>query len=83
MAVQEHREHTQLEQSDDWSLNANQMLFMLEHHNPIETAYASDDLDFLSELAKSNAYIAAFGDMSWDEAYDRYECMLEAGDGNP
>jgi hypothetical protein len=52
------------------------MIFMLQHHNPIETAYASDDLEFLHELAKSEAYVAAFDDMLWDEAYDRYECVM-------
>jgi len=82
MAIREHDKPDQIAQ-DDWTLDADQMLFMLQHHNPIETAYASGDMEFLRELAQSEAYIAAFGDMSWDEAYDRYECMLEDGDGNP
>ncbi len=60
---------------DDWTLNAAQMIFMLQHHNPIETAYADDDVEFLRLLSKSEAYRAAFGDMPWDEPYDRYEHM--------
>jgi hypothetical protein len=82
MAIGDHDKTDQVAQ-DDWTLNADQMLFMLQHHNPIETAYADGDLDFLRELAQSEAYLAAFGEMPWDEAYDRYECMLEAADGNP
>jgi hypothetical protein len=76
MTLQERRE-TRPSVEDDWTLNADQMLFMLQHHNPIEAAYASDDLDFLRELAKSKAYMAAFGAMPWDEAYDRYECISD------
>ena len=60
-----------------WILNADQMTFMLQHHNAIETAYAANDIDFLRELAKSDAYRKLFGEMGWDEAYDRYETMLE------
>ena len=70
-------------QQDDWTLNADQMIFMLQHHNPIEAAYAEDNLAFLRELAKSEEYKAVFGAMSFDEAYDRYECMLEDGRANP
>lgn len=65
-------------QQDDWTLNGEQMIFMLQHHNPIEAAYEDDRMDYLRELADSEAYTAIFGDMSFDEAYDRYECMLEA-----
>jgi hypothetical protein len=83
MTVQKRREQAQFDQGDDWTLNADQMLFMLQHHNPIEAAYVNDDLDFLRQLATSEAYIAAFGEMTWDEAYDRYECMLGDKDGNP
>jgi hypothetical protein len=82
MTLREHRDTGRLTQDDDWTLNARQMLFMLQHHNPIETAYAEDDMEFLRLLAKSEGYLAAFGDMLWDEAYGRYECMVESGDGN-
>lgn len=63
---------------DEWSLTTDQMVFMLQYHNQIETAYAAQDLDYLRELAASGAFQAIFGDMSFDEAYDRYECTLEA-----
>ena len=66
-------------QQDDWILNADQMIFMLQHHNPIEAAYEDDRLEYLRELADSQEYKAVFGEMGFDEAYDRYECMLEAG----
>ena len=62
---------------DDWSLSSDQMIFMLQHNNEIEAAYERDDLEFLRSLAASDEYKAAFGDMSFDEAYDRYETLLE------
>ncbi|MEO8396499.1 MAG: hypothetical protein ABI700_26130 [Chloroflexota bacterium] len=64
-------------QQDDWTLNADQMIFMLQHHNLIEAAYEADDLEALRKLADSDEYKAIFGAMSFDEAYDRYEGMLE------
>lgn len=65
---------------DDWTLNADQMVFMLQYHNAVETAFENDDMEFLDELEASEEFQAVFGDMSFDEAYDRYETMLE-GDG--
>ncbi len=69
-------------QQDDWTLNTDQMIFMLQHHNQIEAAYTAEDMEFLRELSVSAAYRAVFGDMGFDEAYDRYECMLEAERGD-
>jgi len=60
----------------NWTLNTDQMIFMLQHHNMIETAFAVDDVENLRELAASPSFRAVF-DMSFDEAYDRYETMLE------
>jgi hypothetical protein len=68
-------------QQDDWTLNADQMIFMLQHHNSIEAAYEGDNLEVLRELAASDEYKAIFGTMSFDEAYDRYETMLETERG--
>jgi hypothetical protein len=62
---------------DDWSLSSDQMIFMLQHNNEIEAAYERDDLEFLRSLAASDEYKSVFGDMSFDEAYDRYETLLE------
>ena len=70
---------TALHEEDSWSLDADQMIFMLQHHNPIEDAYERNDMDFLTQLEQSDEYIAAFGDMGWDEAYDRYETMIDGG----
>lgn len=69
-------------QQDEWTLDADQMIFMLQHHNAIEADYEANDLDSLRELAETDTYKAAFGVMSFDEAYDRYECMLEAERGD-
>jgi hypothetical protein len=65
-------------QRDDWTLTTDQMIFMLQHHNAIESAYRVNDLAFLRKLETSSHYKRVFGDMSWDEAYDRYEEMLDA-----
>lgn len=74
--MQTHAPQTAVQQ-DEWTLNTDQMVFMLQHHNPIVAAYEADDLDYLRELANSDDYKAVFGNMSFDEAYDRYECTLE------
>jgi hypothetical protein len=66
----------QTSQADDWSLTTDQMIFMLQYHNPVEAAYAADNMAYLQSLAASDDYKAIFGDMNWDEAYDRYEEML-------
>ncbi len=70
------RETRRLPASDDWTLTTDQMIFMLQHHNPIEAAYRANNLAFLRELAESKDYRRFFGSMSWDEAYDRYESTL-------
>jgi len=58
---------------EPWALADEQLGFMIRHHELIENAYARDDMEALRELARSAEYRAAFGEMSWDEAYDRYE----------
>lgn len=68
-----------LSQADDWSLDANQMLFMLKYNNEIHRAFQEDDVDFLVSLARTEEYKSIFGTMSFDEAYDRYESTLEGG----
>lgn len=70
------------ESDDDWSLTTDQMVFMMQHHNAIEEAYQNDDMDYLRGIESSAEYRALFGGMSWDEAYDRYECMVEEDCGD-
>lgn len=62
---------------DDWSLSADQMIFMLQNHNLITDAFENDDMQTLRELAESAEFKQVFGEMGFDEAYDRYECALE------
>ena len=57
---------------DDWTLTPEQTLYMLQHHNEIEVAFQDHDLDSLSAFAETSDYTAVFGDMRFDEAYDRY-----------
>jgi hypothetical protein len=80
--MQTHATESAIQQAE-WTLSADQMIFMLQHHNGIEAAYEADDLEALRELAASDEYKAIFGDMSFDEAYDRYECTLESERGEP
>lgn len=70
------REARRLPAPDDWTLTTDQMIFMLQHHNPIEAAYRADNTAFLCELAESADFKRLFGDMTWDEAFDRYESAL-------
>lgn len=79
MAVSQHEDKTRVLE-DDWMLSAEQMLFMLQNHNAIESAFAENDIESLRQLAANDDFITLFGAMSFDEAYDRYETMLEAGD---
>ena len=65
---------------NDWTLNPEQMLFLMQNHNTIETAYAEDNLEFLRAFASSDEFVALFSNMGFDEAYDRYETMLETDD---
>jgi hypothetical protein len=64
-------------ENDSWTLTTDQMIFMLQYHNAVEAAYANDDMDFLRSLAASEAFVSVFGEMIFDEAYDRYESTLE------
>ena len=45
---------------------------MMQNHNVIERAFAADDLEFRREFAASDDFHTLFGDMGFDEAYDRY-----------
>jgi hypothetical protein len=57
----------------DWTLTSHQMHFLVQNHNAIEAAFAEGDLNFLREFASSSEFQSVFGDMGFDEAYDRYE----------
>lgn len=68
----------------EWQLTPQQVLFMLKHNNPIETAYEearNGNMEafhtILDTLTATQDYQEAFGSMAWDEAYDRYECFLK------
>jgi hypothetical protein len=61
------------EKQDDWALEGEQLAFMVQHKDEIEAAYADDNMNMLTDLASSKEYQTLFGDMPWDEAYDRFE----------
>jgi hypothetical protein len=58
---------------NEWSLTPQQMLFMMQNHNALEIAFADDDIKFLRAFGASEEFKTLFGDMSFDEAFDRYE----------
>lgn len=64
------------ESVDDWALDGDQLIFMLQHHNAIMDAIERDDDDFLLGLAAADEFKILFGAMGWDEAFDRYEEAL-------
>ncbi len=57
-------------------LTEEQFAFMKKHHAEIEYSIvhcSSDGHDFIATLEASEEYKVLFGDMFWDDAYDRYE----------
>jgi hypothetical protein len=75
MTTQIQKQQNESMDEDDFSLNTAQMVFMMNHENAIEQAYSAHNMEFLRQLAESGEYKELFGDMGWDQAYDRYECM--------
>lgn len=73
----EQRTKTSQEVEDDWSLDIDQMLFMLQNHNVISEAFEQDDMESLQALEASAEFRELFGEMTFDEAFDRYECAIE------
>lgn len=65
-------------EQDECALTPEQLAFMVQHHDFIEAAYAAEDLEALRDLADSTEYRRYFEAMPFDEAYDRYQCMLGA-----
>ena len=61
---------------DDFTLNTAQMTFMINIDAAAEQADQNDDFAFFDELVASDGWRQLFGDMSWDQAYDRYEIMI-------
>jgi len=72
MANSHQEERTRGIDHSDWSLTPEQMLLMLQSHNAIEAAFEQDDLEFLRQFASNHEFKMLFGDMGFDEAYDRY-----------
>ena len=56
-------------------LSATQMGYLMNHHNVINHAFDTNDMDTLHAIAESDEFGTVFGDMSFDEAWDRYESM--------
>lgn len=63
--------------SDDWTLTDEQYNFIAQRHNIVIDAYDCDDMDTLRDIEALPEFANLFGDMCWDEAFDRYECMNE------
>lgn len=59
--------------TDDWLLTDEQYAYMMVRRYDIERAYINEDDSFFDEIENSDEYKRLFGDMSWNEAYDRFE----------
>ena len=62
---------------DDFTLSVEQMVFMLNAISAIEQAEAEGDKQFFIDLKESAEYKFLFGNMSIDQALDRYELTLD------
>jgi hypothetical protein len=72
------KESVMRDKPDDWVLSVDQMIFMMQHHNEIEDAFDNIDMQALVDISNLKEYKDVFGDMSFDEAYDRYEDSLKS-----
>lgn len=61
----------------DWTLTDRQFAFLSVRHYTIHRAFECDNMAYLRKLATTPKYLELFGAMSFDEAIDRYECVLE------
>jgi hypothetical protein len=69
--------HGQFEEDlDDFRLSAEQMVFMINIDTAAELADKEDNYTFFDELVASDEWKKLFGEISWDNAYDRYEIMI-------
>jgi len=64
-------------QEDDFRLTAEQMVFMINIETAAEQADEADDYTFFDSLVASQEWQTCFGKMSWDQAFDRYEIMID------
>jgi len=75
MAIQKQTQPTTTD-TDDFTLNVEQMVFMMNAINAIEQAENEGDKQFFVDLKNSPDYKRLFGEMSIDQAIDRYELMI-------
>jgi hypothetical protein len=69
--------HQKLNQdADDFRLTAEQMVFMINIDAAAEFADQANDYEFFDKLTISDEWKSLFGEMSWDNVYDRYEIMI-------
>lgn len=62
---------------DDWILSIEQLVFMFDRHYDIARAEKADDDAWFQQLMGSEEWRDVFGNMGFDEAYDRYECVRD------
>ena len=79
MALPEQKQEHQAFEDDDWLLTPEQMLYLMQNHNLIERAFAEENMETLRAFAAAEAFKNLFSDMGFDEAFDRYETMLDLG----
>lgn len=56
----------------DWTLTPEQMKWMDDNADDVTYAFDNEYFDVVRALADSDDFKALFGEMTFDEAYDRY-----------
>ncbi len=65
----------------EWTLTPEQFALMDAHADLFDLWQnygEAADVELVRELATTERYKALFGAMSFDESYDRYECVMDA-----
>jgi hypothetical protein len=69
--------HETTADANSFTLTIDQMIFMMNAINAIEQAEEEDDKQFFTDLKESAEYKTLFGEMSIDQAIDRFELTLD------
>jgi GTP1/Obg family GTP-binding protein len=62
---------------DNWTLTEDQLRFMVIWYPSLRNIDNTFFKEFVDIIDNSDAYKQLFGDMPWDEAYDRFDCWLD------
>jgi hypothetical protein len=61
----------------DWALTDEQFQYFKLYQQMIEDAFKEDNMEGLRAFAEGESFLAKFGDMGFDEAYDRFQDIVD------